>query len=826
MDETVGQEELKYKAEDIEVLEGIEAVRKRPAMYIGDTGNRGLHHLVHEVVDNSVDEAVAGYCEHIEVVLHTDGSVSIQDDGRGIPVDTHEESDRPALEVVLTTLHAGGKFNQNIYKVSGGLHGVGISVVNALSEWLEVDVWRNETHYHMSFEEGIPTREMDQSSAGEKETGTRIRFKPDPEIFDDPDFEYDLLGGRLRELAYLNEGLQITLTDKRKDRSDEYLYEGGIVEFLEHVNQNKNVLHEDAFYVDEEKEDVQIKIAIQYNEGYNESLFSFVNNINTQEGGTHVSGFKTALTRAMNEYAKKQEMFEGEDTTPSGKDFREGIAAVISVNVPDPQFEGQTKTKLGNTEVRGLVSSVLYDELSTFFEEHPDTAQTIIQKALEAAQARAAAEQAKEKARRKSALTSGNMPGKLADCSSKDIEETELFIVEGDSAGGSAKQARDREFQAILPIKGKILNAQKARIDRILDHDELKTMITAIGTGIGDENFDLENLRYGKIIIMTDADVDGSHIRTLLLTFLFRHMRELLVQERVYVACPPLYKIKRSRKERYIRTEEEMREALLDLGIEDCVFRRKSDELELEGDDLSEFVDSLVRLEEFRERMKESGVEPRKFFRLKKEKGKFPVYHVESSFKNRLCFNEQQVQEVLDTVAEETGEEPITLHEDEFRPETSDRHVRVTELHMDRNINEILETLEELGFEQEHYFAFSEDGDPEADSAEEPNAEQAPFELQCNGDTHPISNLPGLLEAIKENGEKGISIQRYKGLGEMNPNQLWETTMDPDTRVLEKVKVENAAEAERLFDILMGESVKPRREFIKQFALDVNRLDV
>lgn len=818
------EEQEQYGAKDIEILEGIEAVRKRPAMYIGDTSERGLHHLVQEVVDNSIDEAMAGYCSKVVVRLHEDGSVSIQDDGRGIPVDMHDELGVPAVEVVMTTLHAGGKFTDEIYKVSGGLHGVGVSVVNALSEWLEVDIWREGHHYFQSYDRGLPTGELEDYGSADK-TGTRIQFKPDDEIFQTTNLEFDLLSGRLRELAYLNEGLEIQLIDERSGRDETYLYEGGINEYLEHLHEDKQVLHPDVISIDEEQDDVQIKIAAQYNEGYNQSLFSFVNNINTQEGGTHESGFKTAVTRALKQYAKKNDLLS-DDLNPTGQDFREGLTAIISVNVPDPQFEGQTKTKLGNQNVRSLVQTTVYDVLSIYLEEHPDAAAAITNKALEAAEARKAAQEAKEEARRKSALTSGSMPGKLADCSSRTVEDTELFVVEGDSAGGSAKQARDREFQAILPIKGKVLNAQKARLKRILEHDELKTLIQAIGTGIGEEDFDLSNLRYGKVIIMTDADVDGSHIRTLLLTFLFRHMRQLLVDGHVYVACPPLYRIERKNQERYIRTEKEMRNALLELGQRGSVFKNTARDISLDGEDLDELVEHLIRLQELFDGIEQKGVNPRRFLQYKKDEGTFPLYRVKSSFHDEICFSDARVQEIIDDVSEKIGEEPKILHGDDFLPDSDHEQVRVIEFHGGNEINSIIDELGKFGFTLDHCMQTSRFEEDLEISELSNDATDTPFMLQSNGDTFGIENPLDILKGIQHTGEKGISIQRYKGLGEMNPQQLWETTMDPERRMLLQVQVDNTAEAERLFDILMGETVKPRREFIQQFALDVQFLDV
>src|SRR3989339_1680462 len=574
-----------YDAATIQVLEGIEAVRKRPAMYIGDTYTRGLHHLVYEVVDNSVDEALAGHCTKIEVVVNSDNSVSVSDNGRGIPVDIHKTEKKPAVEVVLTMLHAGGKFDHAAYKVSGGLHGVGVSVVNALSEWLEVEVRRDGMVYHQRYEKGKTVSKLTVIGKA-KHTGTKVIFKADKEIFKAIDYSYDILSGRLRELAFLNKGLEITIADQRHDKAAEFKFSGGIVSFVDYLNQNKNPLHNKAVYFVKEKEGIILEAALQYNDGYSENIFSFANNINTVEGGTHLSGFKSALTRAINQYAKNKNILK-DNIGISGEDTREGLTAVVSVKIPNPQFEGQTKTKLGNSEVEGLASSVVFDSLSTFFEENPSVANKIVDKAVLSSRAREAARKARELTRRKGALESGGLPGKLADCSERDAALCELYIVEGDSAGGSAKQGRDRRFQAILPIKGKILNVEKSRLDKILANSELKTIITALGTGIGEE-FNVEKLRYHKLVLMADADVDGSHIRTLLLTLLYRQMPKLVEGGYVYIAQPPLYKIKRGQREEYIQTEPQMDALLLDLGREGNSFIRLKDKQAFSGQQFKE----------------------------------------------------------------------------------------------------------------------------------------------------------------------------------------------------------------------------------------------
>lgn len=628
----------RYDENDIQVLEGLEAVRRRPSMYIGSTGPKGLHHLVFEVVDNSIDEAMAGFCDTIQVFINEDNSITVIDNGRGIPVKTHPKIGKPAVEVALTMLHAGGKFGSGGYKVSGGLHGVGVSVVNALSEWFEVEVKRDGRVYYQRYQRGQPITPLIE---GEKtdDTGTKITFKPDRKIFEETNFSYDVISQRLRELAFLNKGIKIEITDKRDGKSNVYQFDGGIISFLNYINKNKDVLHKEPIYFQMEKDDCRVEIAMQYNNTYVENIFSFANNIKTVEGGTHLSGFKAALTRTINDYARKYNLLKENEENLAGEDIREGLSAVISVKLFDPQFEGQTKTKLGNTEIRGIVDSIVGEGLSTFLEENPDIAKKVVEKSISASRAREAARKARELTRRKNVLESSSLPGKLADCSERDPEKAELFLVEGDSAGGSAKQGRDRRFQAILPLRGKIINIEKARLDRILANEEIRAIITAMGTGIGDE-FDIKKARYGKCILMTDADVDGSHIRTLLLTFFFRYMRTLIEQGYIYIAQPPLYRVKKGKQEFY-------------------------------------------------------------------------VYN-------------------------------------------------------DRDLDDLLESL----------------------------------------------------------GRDGVSLQRYKGLGEMNPEQLWDTTMNPETRTILKVNIEDAIEADEIFTILMGEKVEPRREFIQENAKEVRILDI
>ena len=634
--------EGQYNAEHIQVLEGLEAVRKRPGMYIGSTSQEGLHHLVYEVVDNSIDEAMQGHCDQINVIIEKGNIVTVVDNGRGIPIDTHPKVNKPAVEVVMTTLHAGGKFGGEGYKVSGGLHGVGVSVVNALTEWLEVEInWEDGKLYRQKYERGVPTTELKAIGEGNEVTGTKISFKPDPDIFETLNFKYKNISQRLKELAFLNKGLKIVFEDRRGEelKRDEFHYEGGIVSFVNYLNKNKKSLYPNPIFIENEGKEGNVEIAIQYHDGYNNSIFAFANNINTKEGGTHLSGFKSALTRTVNDYARKKGFLKEDDDNLKGKDIREGLTAIISVKLEDPQFEGQTKTKLGNSEMRGYVDSTLSSNLKTYLEENPKIGKVIVNKAISAARARKAARKARDLTRRKSALTSTALPGKLSDCSSKDTEETELYIVEGDSAGGSAKQGRDRKFQAILPLKGKILNVEKSRLNKILNNDEIRALITAIGTGVADE-FDLSKARYGKIIIMTDADVDGAHIRTLLLTFFYRYMRPLIEQGYIYIAQPPLYKLKKGRKEVY-------------------------------------------------------------------------------------AYNDKSLNKLLD-----------------------------------------------------------------------------------------------------EMGRKNISLQRYKGLGEMNPGQLWDTTMNPEERVVLKVQIEDAILADETFTTLMGDKVQPRREFIQNHAHEVENLDI
>lgn len=841
-----------YDAQTITVLEGIEAVRRRPSMYIGDTGTRGLHHLVFEVVDNSVDEALAGYCTQIDVIIRNDNSITVIDNGRGIPVEMHQTEKKPAVEVVMTTLHAGGKFDHQTYSVSGGLHGVGVSCVNALSVWLEVEVSRNNQIYHQRYERGL--KASDLVVIGKTQgTGTKVSFKPDHKIFPVLEYNYDILSNRLRELAFLNKGLKISLFDERTDQKEMFHYLGGIMSFVEHLNKNKKAIHTKVVYFQGSKDNIETEVAMQYNESFTENLFTFANNINTIEGGTHLSGFKSALTRSINNYIKNNASLKDQKTVPSGDDIREGLTAVISVKVPDPQFEGQTKTKLGNSEVAGITESIVNDGLNTFLEENPDVARKIMEKALVAARAREAARKARDLTRRKGALDSGSLPGKLADCSERDPALCELFVVEGDSAGGSAKQGRDRRFQAILPLRGKIINVEKSRLDKVLANEEIRTMITAFGTGIGQEDFNIEKARYHKIIIMTDADVDGSHIRTLLLTFFYRQMRELIEKGYVYIAQPPLYKVKRKKKERYLQNDKEMDSYLLDLGIEGARLHETGNGSVFEDEKLREVIDYLVLLESFAHMLRRRGIHFIDFLKLfDPQLNMLPVYLVEAGDEKVYIYSDSQLKEFLDKHEEKEGrvleafistteqiqpEVPETedqlLFGEEFplKPESEEEEgelfaglpeaqpepeshrvgIKVVEILESRDIKKVLDKLAQKGIKIDHFI----------------HKDEPYFELlDEDGTKLSVNCAQDILHTIREIGKKGISIQRYKGLGEMNPDQLWDTTMDPATRVVLKVMLDDAVRADEIFTILMGDQVEPRREFIQRHAPEVRNLDI
>lgn len=778
----------KYDATTIQVLGGIEAVRKRPAMYVGDTSVRGLHHLVYEVVDNSIDEASAGFCDKIKVIIHSDNSVSVEDNGRGIPVDIHKKLKKPALEVVLTTLHAGGKFDHRVYKVSGGLHGVGVSCVNALSEWLEAEVKRDGKIYHQGFEKGQTKTKM-KVIGKSKNSGTKITFKPDKSIFSEQDYSFDILSQRLRELAFLNKNIEIILFDERKNKEAIFKFKGGIVSFVEYLNHNKEVLHKKIIYFQREKDNICIEGALQYNDSYKENIYSFANNINTIEGGTHLSGFKTALTRALNQYAKNKNLLKDLGNI-SGEDAREGLSAVVSIKIPNPQFEGQTKTKLGNSEVEGLVSSIALEALASFFEETPAVANKIIQKAVLALQAREAARKARELTRRKGALDAGNLPGKLADCSEKNPDLCELYIVEGESAGGSAKQARDRNFQAILPIKGKILNVEKARLDKVLSSEEVRTIISALGTGIGDD-FDISKLRYKKVVIMADADVDGSHIRTLILTLFYRHMPKLIEDGYAYIAQPPLYRIKKKDWEEYIHTEIEMNNIILSLGSQSTKFKKLSKSPKIFAQkELEKIIQSVIALEQMEVSLERKGVSFKKYAEaIDETKKKYPAHKISVNQKIVFVLEEGELSSYGDI--EELD------------------HVEIYESHEIRKINE---TLMKVGLSLRYYL-------PQDKDLFELTHIESDEKIVCN-------NLKLALEEIRKLATKGMVIQRYKGLGEMNPEQLWESTMDPQKRTLVQVTLEDTVEADRIFTILMGSQAELRREFIQAYAHEVRNLDV
>ena len=799
----------KYDASAIKVLEGLEAVRKRPGMYIGDTGSYGLHHLVFEVVDNSVDEALAGYCTEIEVVIHPDNSITVADNGRGIPVDIHPEYGKPAAEIVLTVLHAGGKFEKKAYKYSGGLHGVGVSVVNALSEWLKLEVHRDGRVYKQVYERGKPVTQF--SCVGETERrGTIVTFKPDPEIFEVTEFSWDILANRLRELAFLNRGLKITLIDERVEppRREVFYYEGGIVEFVKKINEKKDPLFPEPIYITGEKDDVLVEVALQYNSSYTEQIFSFVNNINTREGGTHVAGFRMALTRAITKFIEDNNLLpKNAKLSVTGDDVREGLVAVVSVKVPNPQFEGQTKAKLGNSEVRPIVASIVYDRLWNFLTERPDIGRKIAEKVITAARAREAAKKARELTRRKSALEEFSLPGKLADCSERDPEKTELFLVEGDSAGGSAKQGRDRRFQAILPLKGKIINVEKARIEKVLSNDEIKTMITALGTGVG-KNFDISKLRYNKIIIMTDADVDGAHIRTLLLTFFFRQFPEIVERGHLYIAQPPLYRLKKGKKEIYIKSDEELERVVMEFALDSIELLSANGE-PLKEEEAKEVIDKLLKLQNVisilaRKKDRELinllirvGTDYKELYDRKKAENL--IKRLEEALPDELRGTEFELIEDRERCSFKIVAR-IPFDKYLKKEEVIDEDFLISDLFkqgkgLKRRLRELL-------------------GQP-------------PYKLKTKkGETVEIKTVDLLFNYLVDTGKEGIYIQRYKGLGEMNPEQLWDTTMNPENRTLLKVKVEDAVRADEVFTVLMGDKVEPRREFIQKFAKEVRNLDV
>jgi DNA gyrase subunit B len=849
-----------YTGENITVLEGMEHVRLRPAMYIGSTGEMGLHHLVYEVVDNSVDEALAGYATKIDVVIHVDNSITVTDDGRGIPVDMKtlaSGEEMPAVQVVLTKLNAGGKFDASSYKVSGGLHGVGVSCVNALSQELSVEIWRDGHTWEMDFSCGAAISELRQAGTS-KRRGTKVHFLPDKTIFTSTEFNFDTLAQRLRELAFLNKGLEITLTDERtadpktgEARRAEFKYAGGIAEFVKHLNRGKQVLHEKPIVMEALRDGVEMDIALQYNDSYSDTVFSFANNINTVDGGSHLSGFKTALTRTINAIGQSLGLFKDMKENLSGDDVREGLVAVVSVKLPQPQFEGQTKGKL-NSDIAGTVQAFVNERLGMFLEQNPPIAKKIINKAIEAARAREAARKARDLTRRKGALDGGGLPGKLADCSERNPDRCELYLVEGESAGGTAKQGRDRRFQAILPLKGKILNVEKARYDKMLGHEEIRAMITALGCGIGKDDFDATKIRYGKIILMTDADVDGSHIRTLLLTFFFRHMTELIKRDNIYIAQPPLFKIKKGRFEQYIKDEREFVKVMVNRASEGMVVRHGEAASKIEGADLTRFMGILDEYLGFVERVDK---------RIRNEKltellARFDLVH-------RADFASKAESDVPGKLAQ--LHEELTERKDEFQFKSISKPVEDEEHHtwsikfkdsqgQDRDINWTLASSPEFRQMMSKYSLIKEflespflieyapktaavEAAAEEAEGAEPEAGTESAEVQAEAKQarraarmlrEPVEKQTAreLFEYIVDQGKKDYSVQRYKGLGEMSDTQLWETTMDPERRTLLQVKLEDIVETNEIFTTLMGEDVEKRRKFIEDNALDVRNLDV
>lgn len=818
-----------YDASSITVLEGLQAVRERPGMYIGDTQVSGLHQLVYEVVDNCIDEAMAGYCNRIEVILYKDGSVAVEDNGRGIPIGKHEKEskkqgrDVSALEVVMTILHAGGKFDKKTYKVSGGLHGVGVSCVNALSKKLEVDVFSGGKVHRMVFHRGKVVEPLKEMEATEKK-GTRVHFIPDEQIFSVTEFDYNILLNRLRELAFLNKGIEILFKDERKADHEGvvFRYEGGISSFVSYLNQNKQLLFPRPIYIHGSKElhdgPIEFEVAMQWNDTYTEALYSYVNNISTKYGGTHVTGFSTALTRSLNQYIKNNNLLKNAKIAVSGEDMREGLTAVISIKVANPQFEGQTKQRLGNSEVASIVQQIVGEEFSTYLYENPQIAKAIVERAILAAQAREAARKARELTLRKTALDSGRLPGKLSDCQETDPAKCEIYIVEGDSAGGSAKLGRDRRFQAILPIRGKILNVEKARLQKILQNEEVGKMVSAFGCGIGADNFSLEKLRYHRIIIMTDADVDGSHIRTLLLTFFYRHMPALIENSFVYIARPPLYRVKRKKVSRYIHSEREMDEYLLNLGVSDISIHLASHNQALEKDEVKNLLYPILEMEQIIASIERKGIPFREFLFLRNPEGLLPRYLARIEGENKFVYSDEEFRELrtyherlqkekheerlASTPVEEQTEELKTFHP---------KSLTFIELYEKEALAEIQRKLALFNFGFNQYMI-----------AEGKLLDVVDEEKNITS----IYTLKELMEHLRMNGRKGMEIQRYKGLGEMNADQLWETTMDPSKRTLIQVSMPDAVAADLMFTMLMGDEVAPRRQFIQSRALAIKDLDI
>ena len=793
--------DVTYGAADIKVLEGLAAVRKRPAMYVGNTGSEGLHHLVYEVVDNSIDEALAETCDYIDIQILADNSVMVLDNGRGIPVDMHETEGVPALEVVMTKLHSGGKFDNKSYKVSGGLHGVGVSVVNALSEFLEAEVYREGKIYRQRFERGEKKSELEVVGETAKR-GTKIHFRPDSKVFESIDLDFDTLARRMRELSFLTKGVKIQISDERTGKKRDFHYEGGIKSFVEYLNKNREPLHKEPIYIAGEKNNILMDVAFQYNDSYNEIIFTFANNINTREGGSHLIGFKSALTRSINQYLQNSALSKNFKEKLTGDDVREGLTAVVSVKLPNPQFEGQTKTKLGNSEVKGLVENLVNEGLGSFFEENPGVVKAVLSKVIDAARAREAARKAKELARRKGVLADFSLPGKLADCQERDPEKSQVFIVEGDSAGGSAKQGRDRRFQAILPLKGKILNVEKSRFDKMMSSEEIRTMISALGTGIGDKEYDIKRLRYHKVIIMTDADVDGAHIRTLLLTFFFRQMPDLIEKGHLYVAQPPLYRIADGKKELYVREEE---------SFNDFVIRRISEKEKVETSDatvisgkkLATVLNGLIRYYDNVAKLARKGYGER-----------FIEFLVSCDIKKREAFKDKPFMEELFRKLQDSG-------------------FQVTDIRLSETGHDYYEfvVVETRNGGQGFFVDWEMFTSPELKrlleiSRQLEDLRGKTFKAAGDGEGKVLDNWQALLEELMNRGKSGLTIQRYKGLGEMNPAQLWETTMDPEKRSLLQVKVEDVVEADEIFSILMGDQVEPRRDFIYANALEVKELDI